>query len=67
MGSIGPLELLIIAVILLVLLAGLVAGIVAIVLVSRSRRATHDLVECRACRRRISPRATACPHCGDPV
>jgi hypothetical protein len=58
-GNIGITEILI----LLIVVFAVPAGIVA--LLRRSRRPS-DLVECRTCRRMVSPRAETCPQCGEP-
>lgn len=59
--AVGGPELLV-ALLVLVLLVGLVA----VVLVVSRARAPGDLIPCRACQRKLSPRATTCPHCGEP-
>ncbi len=63
MGNIGITEIVLILVVLALPLA--VLTVLLFVLLA-ARRKAHDLVECRACRKRISPRAETCPSCGEP-
>ena len=62
MGTIGAAELIVLALVLLLLAAPVV---IAIRFVAKHNAESADLVACRACARRISPRAETCPHCGD--
>jgi hypothetical protein len=62
MGNIGPTEIMV----LLLLLAAVVAGAFFVLRMLKSSSKTVDLVECRTCRKRISPRAETCPSCGEP-
>lgn len=64
----GPLELLIIALILLVPLLAVV-GVVVAVVASRSRggRPAGNLIPCPDCGRMVSPHAVQCPQCGRPM
>jgi hypothetical protein len=60
MGNIGVTEI----ILLLVILVGPL--LLFKFLRNRDGGGSGELVECRSCRRRISPRAEACPNCGEP-
>jgi uncharacterized OB-fold protein len=58
MGSIGAPELIVVL---------LIVGVVAFFVLRRKGPAHgSDLVPCRACGKRLSPRAETCPLCGEP-
>lgn len=60
LGGIGGPELL-----LCLVIVALVA--VAVIMKRRQSQEQRGLIRCDACDRRVSRRATACPHCGDPI
>jgi predicted amidophosphoribosyltransferase len=63
MGSIGAPELLV-GVVVLALFALVMFVIMRVVKLLSNGPGT---TACPACRRQVSPRASACPHCGDPI
>jgi hypothetical protein len=68
MGSIGAAELIVVAIIFLLVLG---LPLVAVVIAMRAGRRmppgqVAGLWPCRACGKPISPRAAACPQCGEP-
>ncbi len=63
MGSIGAPELIVVTLVLVMIIA-------AVLLVLRGIRAASSgpsLAACPSCRGKVSARAKACPHCGDPL
>jgi hypothetical protein len=66
----GPLELLIIGVIVLITVVALVVIILGLLLAAKIgpfRKHNSNLRPCGDCGARVSRRATSCPHCGCPV
>lgn len=64
--GIGPMELIVIGLILLVLVSPLVVGI-GLAIYFLSRRPNANLRPCPDCGRGLSPLAKTCPHCGRPL
>jgi hypothetical protein len=66
MGSIGPGEIVIILLII-AMFVGMVLIVGGIIYATTRRSGATGLIKCSACGRDVSVRATACPHCGDPL
>lgn len=68
MGSIGAAELVVVALIALMLVVPPLVVVVWLIKRSASTPAVPPgLVPCKACGNGVSPRAAACPRCGDPT
>ena len=66
MGSIGAPELIVMGLIGMLVCAAPLAIVIWLVMRKRTPAVTAGLVQCGACGKAISPRASACPHCGEP-
>lgn len=63
----GPIELIILAVIVLVPIAAVVALVIALTCSRKPLEDNPNLRPCPDCRQSVSLRATACPKCGCPL